>query len=134
MLNQLFEIRKKIDEGEKPDSFFDLAVANIASTDNDCRWQSLIVLGEFLDAKPEEIWKIILEYGSSDDEDMRTAIATVLLEHYFEHHPDSFEEKFPVIKERIQDGDTNLKFTLRMCRFHFGNKKRDREVKALLKN
>jgi hypothetical protein len=42
----------------------------------DPRWRAIIVVGEFIEDDPEAVWSFILRWGSSPDEDLRTAIAT----------------------------------------------------------
>jgi hypothetical protein len=59
-----------------------------AAPDNakDPRWQAIIEIGHFVSAEPEAIWPFVLKWGSYEDEDLRTAIATCLLEHLMEFH------------------------------------------------
>src|SRR4051812_13600743 len=56
----------------------------------DPRWQAIIAVGEFVEVEPEAVWSFVGRWGSSPDEDLRTAIATCLLEHLLEHHFDLF--------------------------------------------
>jgi hypothetical protein len=49
--------------------------------DNDIRWQAAVVIGEFIDSEPDRVWEIIVAHSDSADADLRTAVATVLLEH-----------------------------------------------------
>ena len=56
----------------------------------DHRWQAIIAVGEFIETEPEAVWSFILRWGSDANEDLRTAIATCLLEHLLEHHFDNF--------------------------------------------
>jgi hypothetical protein len=56
----------------------------------DPRWQAIIVVGEFIEQEPQAVWSFIVRWGSSPDDDLRTAIATCLLEHLLEHHFDAF--------------------------------------------
>jgi hypothetical protein len=58
----------------------------------DARWQAIIEIGNFVRHEPEAIWPFVLRWGSHKDEDLRTAIATCLLEHLLEHH---FDLLFP---------------------------------------
>jgi hypothetical protein len=56
----------------------------------DPRWQAIIVVGEFIEDEPEAVWSFIVRWGASPNEDLRTAIATCLLEHLLEYHFDRF--------------------------------------------
>ncbi len=56
----------------------------------DPRWQAIIVVGEFVEDEPEAVWSFIVRWGASPNEDLRTAIATCLLEHLLEYHFDRF--------------------------------------------
>ena len=59
----------------------------------DPRWQAIIAVGEFMRAEPEAVWPFIAKWGCSDDNDLRMAIATCLLEHLLEHHFDAFIDR-----------------------------------------
>lgn len=56
----------------------------------DPRWQAIIVVGEFIEAEPEAVWRFAFRWGASSDADLRMAIATCVLEHLLEHHFDRF--------------------------------------------
>ncbi len=85
-LSALFLMRKQIGQGTLRRGYFDLARGLIDDEDNDCRWQAMIVIGEFIEDEPESVWEVLKEYGEHEDDDMRTAVGTVLLEHFIEHH------------------------------------------------
>jgi hypothetical protein len=63
--------------------------------EEDARWQAIIVIGGFIEDEPEPIWPFVLRWGSHEDEDVRAAIATCLLEHLLEHH---FDLIFPRVE------------------------------------
>ncbi|HEY2838008.1 MAG TPA: hypothetical protein VGJ26_02585 [Pirellulales bacterium] len=90
--------------------YIEIARGLVGDADNDCRWQALIVLGEFIATHPDLIWELICEHGVSPDEDMRDGVATVLLEHLFEH---DFASTFEGLRERILNGERMLANTLR---------------------
>jgi hypothetical protein len=73
----------------------------MASPDNqpDPRWQAIIDVSEFLSDEPEAIWPFIVRWGSHPDEDLRSAVATCLLEHLLEHHFASF---FPRTEDQVR--------------------------------
>src|SRR5437870_5080329 len=74
-------MRRECDAGNIDAKFLQLATDLLAEKDPDCRWQSAIVISEFIDTAPEKVWDVIVRYSDSDDPDLRTAIGTVLLEH-----------------------------------------------------
>jgi hypothetical protein len=57
--------------------------------EKDPRWQAIIAVSEFVETAPEALWAFTLRWGSHPDDDLRTAIATCLLEHLLEYHFDS---------------------------------------------
>jgi hypothetical protein len=132
-LRALLHIRQTIESGGQQNELFELAKNHITDSDNDCRWQSIIIIGQFLDIRQQDIWEIILRFGSSNDSDMRTAIATILLEHFFEHNPDSFDKRFMDLKEEIHKGNKNLLDTLSLCRFHIKDSKHNGQLSELLR-
>ena len=56
----------------------------------DPRWQAIIAVGEFVETEPEAVWTFISKWGRSADRDLRTAVATCLLEHLLQHHFDDY--------------------------------------------
>ena len=128
-LQALRLMREQIDAGIPASAFFAAARPLIDDPDNDCRWQAIIVVGESVEENPEDVWRVICEFGVSEDEDMRVAVATVLLEHLLEHY---FAAYFPRIEEKIKEGAPLLKDTLSRC-WAFGQAEaRWGEVQALL--
>jgi hypothetical protein len=77
----------------------------------DPRWQAIIEVGMFSEQEPEAIWPFVLKWGSNEDEDVRTAIATCLLEHLLEHH---FDLLFPRI-ENAAKSDAWFAKTTSLC-------------------
>jgi len=80
----------------------------------DPRWQAIIVVGEFIERDPEAIWPFILRWGSHEDEDLRTAIATCLLEHLLEHH---FDPMFPRVETAARSNPNFAKTVLGCWKF-----------------
>jgi len=81
------------------------------SDGQDARWQAIIAIGDFIESDPEPIWTFVARWGANDDDDLRAAIATCLLEHLLEHH-------FDLIFPRVQDlarRDANFADTFRIC-------------------
>jgi hypothetical protein len=56
--------------------------------EEDPRWQAMISVGDFIEANPDAVWAFAQRWGTSPDDDLRTAVATLLLEHLLEHHFD----------------------------------------------
>jgi hypothetical protein len=67
-------------------------VSDSAIGEVDPRWQAIIRVAEFVETNPDEVWNFISHWGCSDNTDLRTAVATCLLEHLLERH---FEATFP---------------------------------------
>src|SRR5580704_1269711 len=61
----------------------------------DPRWQAVIQISHFVAEEPEVVWPFVLRWGSHEDEDLRTAIATCLVEHLLEYH---FDLIFPRVE------------------------------------
>jgi len=83
----------------------------IDDSNNTCRWQALIVVGEFIKTHPDDVWPVIEQYGQHKDKDMRTGVACVLLEHLLEHHRRRFGRR----AERLASKSPKFKYTLDMC-------------------
>ena len=79
--------------------------------DADPKWQAIIAVGNFIDRAPERLWPFILKWGGSDDEDTRTATATVLLEHLLEYHFDLYVDR---VAHAIE-ADSNFADTFTRC-------------------
>ena len=76
----------------------------------DPRWQGIIDLGEYLQSEPQRIWTFIEELHDIQDEDLRSALATCLLEHLIEEHPD-YREK----AEHLASRSVEFRRMLEMC-------------------
>lgn len=51
----------------------------------DPRWQAIIGLADFIESDPDAVWAFVEKWGCHDDEDLRGAISTCLLEHFLEY-------------------------------------------------
>lgn len=67
----------------------------------DPRWQAIIEVGQFIEDKPEAVWAFARRWGEHEDEDLRVAVATVLLEHLLQHH---FDLIFPRVRDAVRLG------------------------------
>jgi hypothetical protein len=61
----------------------------------DPRWQAIIAVAEFIPGYPEEVWQFARRWSAHEQEDVRVAIATCVLEHLLEHH-------FDVLFDRVE--------------------------------
>jgi hypothetical protein len=77
----------------------------------DDRWQAIIDVAEFVETNPEELWTFVHQWGSDNQEDLRDAIATCLLEHLLELH---FDAIFPRVEQAAQNSPL-LADTFRRC-------------------
>lgn len=64
--------------------------------ENDPRWQAIMLIEDFVETEPEVILPFVLKWGRHEQEDLRTAIAVLLVEHLLEFH---FPSLFPRIEK-----------------------------------
>ena len=124
-------IRKQIASGDNPREYFTVARKLVSDPDNNCRWQSLIVIAELIESDPDSVWDIVNECGDSDDDDMRMAIAKILLEHLLDR---DFERYFVKVQEEIQNRRYRFIDTLESCSFDGRKGANYRKAQNLLKN
>ena len=84
--------RRSVDEGRDP------------------RWQAIIDVSEYLESEPEPIWSFIEELHDTKDEDLQAALATCLLEHLFQDHPQYRDRA-----ERLAARSPHFRHMLEMC-------------------
>ena len=101
--------------------------ADLGSSDEDTRWQAAIALGEYCEDAPKVIWPLTVKWGSCENEDVRTAIATCVLEHILEYH---FAVYFPKAALIIRGGNKLFADTLSGC-WKFGQAKLPQNAKRL---
>lgn len=92
--------------------------------ESDPRWQAIIKVEAFIQEEPDAIWSFIFRWGNSPDEDLRSAIATCLLEHLLEHH---FSRVFPQVEEAARSNPL-LADTFLKC-WKFGQAKEEENAK-----
>jgi hypothetical protein len=130
--NRLFAIllmKKQIEDGIDPLSYYSLAKSLVPDSDNNCRWQSLIVISELVEVQPELVWDVVSKFGNSNDEDMRMAIACVLLEHLIDY---DFDTYFTKVRELIHRGRYKFIDTLEFCSFVEISKVQRKSVQSFL--
>jgi hypothetical protein len=77
----------------------------------DPRWQAIIRVEDFIRDEPEAVWAFILRWGCHADEDLRTAIATCLLEDLLKYH---FADFFPKVSAAVEENSL-FADTFRRC-------------------
>jgi len=70
-----------------------------AEGQTDPRWQAIVLVGKYTESAPGPVWEFIERWGVHPDDDLRTAIATCLVEHLLESH---FEAFFPRVEEMVR--------------------------------
>lgn len=79
--------------------------------ESDPRWQAIIRIGDHIPEQPEAIWTFTVKWGKHPQEDLRTAVAVLLLEHLLEHH---FELIYPRLRPEVERSK-RFADTLRRC-------------------
>ena len=59
-------------------------------------WKAAVRLGEFVEIAPNEVWSLVTKWADSENDEVRMALATCVLEHLLEHH---FDRYFPLVEE-----------------------------------
>jgi len=129
-LHALAAMRRRAEKFPLP-QLFTFAENLVKDPDNNCRWQAMIVIGEFIPSDPESVWRIVCQYGESTDEDMRTCVACVLLEHLLEHHFDLF---YPKVEKLIKMGNELFIDTLSRCWVFVDDNQNKKSLQKLLKS
>jgi len=124
-------MKKQIRLGDNPIYYFRLGRKLVSDSDNNCRWQSLIVIADLIEAKPDLVWEVVSEFGDSDDDDMRMAIATILLEHLLDH---DFGRYFPKVQEEIRNKRYRFIDTLGNCAFDGMDGPNHKKAQSYLRN
>jgi len=84
--------------------------------DVDFRWRAIIRVGRFIQDEPHEVLQFVLRWGGHEDEDLRAAIATCLLEHLLEHH---FNQTVSALADEIAQNPA-FRSMCRLC-WEFGD-------------
>jgi len=92
----------------------------------DPRWQAIIRIEDYIEDCPEEVWLFTRNWGAHASADVRTAIATCLLEHLLEHH---FLRVFPLVSDASRQS-ARFADTLSRC-WHLGQARRPQNLKRL---
>jgi len=100
---------------------------------DDPRWQAIIEVGQYITTNPNSVWRFICKWGNHKQDDLRSAIACVLLEHLLEYN---FAAYFPEVeKQALKDklfADTFLRcWKLGVERNERRSKQWDKLVKRL---
>jgi len=84
----------------------------------DLRWQAIIEVADHIESDPDAVWQFAARWGTHQQDDLRMAIATVVLEHLLEYH---FDLIFPRV-ETLARRDPNFADTFSSC-WKFGQSK-----------
>lgn len=76
------------------------------------RWDSLAILGDYVETHPDRLWPLVLKWGSVKNYRIREGIACGVLEHILEHH---FHTFFPKAVEYVEKGHRRFAYTLAYC-------------------
>jgi hypothetical protein len=55
----------------------------------DGRWDVILAVGDFIETHPDAVWAFVQRWGVSPDDDLRSAVAVLLLEHLLQYHFDT---------------------------------------------
>jgi len=101
----LVRIRQQIERSGLRTGYFSLAEPLTLDPDSTCRWQATIVIGEFIETRPDKVWRVARELGQSTKPDIRMAASTLLLEHLLQYYPARmgalFEEELRACNHRL---------------------------------
>jgi hypothetical protein len=57
------------------------------------RWQAIIAVADYVASEPEAVWKFVCRWAEYDDDDLKMALGTCLLEHLLEHHFETYFDR-----------------------------------------
>src|SRR4051812_46317495 len=66
--------------------------AQLATGVEELNWKGIIAVGEFVQTEAESVWSFVATWGCHSSKNLRSGIATCILEHLLEYH---FELFFP---------------------------------------
>ena len=78
---------------------------------SDSRWQAIMRIEEHVEAHPEEVWRSTRKWGAHANSDLRSAVATCLLENLLRYH---FLRIFPLVSEASRQS-VRFADTLSLC-------------------
>ena len=84
----------------------------------DPRWQAIIEVVAYIESDTDAVWAFAERWGAHEQDDLRMAIATCVLEHLLEH---DFERVFPRV-EHLARRDAHFADTFSSC-WTFGKSK-----------
>ena len=93
---------------------------------SDPRWQAILRVEDHVEQHPEEVWRFTRKWGVHANADLRTAVATCLLEHLLACH---FSRMFPLVSEASRQS-ARFADTLSRC-WALGQARRPQNLKRL---
>jgi len=97
----------------------------LGSADEKHVWEAAEALGEYAELNPDAIWPLVVKHGSSVNDEVRSAIATCVLEHILQYH---FDRYFPLVENIIRSGNQWFAKTFQIC-WKFGFAERPANAK-----
>lgn len=80
-------------------------------------WRAAEALGEYAKTDPDAIWPLVVKHASGANPEVRSAIATCVLEHVLEHH---FDRYFPLVEAIVRSGNRCFAEAFKTC-WKFGH-------------
>lgn len=117
-LRALKYMRNNVYEGV-PKSYLKIAASMICDRSESCRWQSAIVVSEYLDYSEELVWSIVNRYIKKGNIKGVDSVSTVLVEHLLERN---FDKYFQRLKAHWLSGNRLVVEILEHC-WAFGDAK-----------
>ncbi|QDU08734.1 hypothetical protein V202x_21040 [Gimesia aquarii] len=110
-LRALKFMRKNVYEGV-PKSYLKIAASMISDRSESCRWQSAIVVSEYLDYSEELVWSIVDRFIKEGTNRGVDSVSTVLVEHLLERN---FDKYFRRLKSHWLSGNSLIVEILTYC-------------------
>lgn len=79
--------------------------------ESDPRWQAILRIEDFVEIQPKAVWAFVRRWGKHPNPDLRSAIATLLLEDLLKYH---FDLIFPSVEDEVLTSK-RFKDTLKRC-------------------
>jgi hypothetical protein len=86
------------------------------------------VIGEFIEANPDQVWPIARDLAMSANADIRMASTKVLLEHLLEYHPARMIPKF---RAELSSGNRRFARSVAGCG-NFGSSRNRARIQELI--
>jgi hypothetical protein len=78
-----------------------------------------MILGDYAESHPEQLWSLVLKWGTVPNRNIRVDVACFILEHILQYH---FVPYFDRAVAYIEQGNRRFAYTLACC-YKFGEAK-----------